>query len=293
MSYASGADFRRALEDRLRTRWLSTGTPLVRLRKMIAFDRFLARLMAYDAEGWLVKGGFALQLRFGDKSRTTKDLDLLLREAGEATWDLLRDEASRDLGDWFQFEVARPIPLSDEDQPGGQRFTIRALLDGREFEEFHVDVGTGDPVVEAPDILLTPDLLHFAGIERVAVTAYPLTQQVAEKLHAYSRPYGGQRSSRVRDFVDLLLIASEVELDGQSLAEAIEATFEARTTHPIPQALPDPPGRWAAPFRRLMGELDLDWEHLDLATRAAQDFINPVLAERTLGKWNPSKWAWV
>ena len=79
MSYATGADFRRALEDRLRQRGLTTATPLVRMRKMIAFDRLLARLQASDPSAWLLKGGFALQLRFGDRSRTTKDLDLLLQ----------------------------------------------------------------------------------------------------------------------------------------------------------------------------------------------------------------------
>jgi hypothetical protein len=45
MAYDSGASFRRALEDRLRSQSLQTGVPLVRLRKMIAFDRFLVRLV--------------------------------------------------------------------------------------------------------------------------------------------------------------------------------------------------------------------------------------------------------
>ena len=45
MTYDSGASFRRALEDRLRVQSLQTGVPLVRLRKMVVFDRFLVRLM--------------------------------------------------------------------------------------------------------------------------------------------------------------------------------------------------------------------------------------------------------
>ena len=44
MKYADGSSFRRALEDRLREESLSTGIPLVRLRKTIAFERFLARV---------------------------------------------------------------------------------------------------------------------------------------------------------------------------------------------------------------------------------------------------------
>lgn len=45
MTYRSGASFRRALEDRLRAQSLETGAPLVRLRKMVVFDRFLVRLI--------------------------------------------------------------------------------------------------------------------------------------------------------------------------------------------------------------------------------------------------------
>ena len=45
MKYATGADFRRALETRLRTLSQRDGAPLARLRKFIAFDRLLARLL--------------------------------------------------------------------------------------------------------------------------------------------------------------------------------------------------------------------------------------------------------
>ena len=44
MTYNTGAIFRRALEDRLRMQSLQTGAPLVRLRKLVVFDRFLIRL---------------------------------------------------------------------------------------------------------------------------------------------------------------------------------------------------------------------------------------------------------
>ncbi len=45
MKYTSGVAFRRALEDRLRHQTLEADVPLVRLRKMVAFDRFLASLI--------------------------------------------------------------------------------------------------------------------------------------------------------------------------------------------------------------------------------------------------------
>ena len=75
MKYPNGAAFRRALEDRLQQQSLRAHSPLVRLRKLVAFDRLLARLVADSPENWLLKGGLALQLRLGDRSRTTQDID--------------------------------------------------------------------------------------------------------------------------------------------------------------------------------------------------------------------------
>jgi hypothetical protein len=107
------------------------------LRKMVAFDRFLARLVADAPDRWILKGGLALQLRLGERARTTKDVDLLLTASpsGLDIHQVLVHTARLDLGDWFQFQVARPsTELS-------LRFPVQSLLDGRLFEAFHVDVG--------------------------------------------------------------------------------------------------------------------------------------------------------
>ena len=75
MKYQSGAAFRRALEDRLLTNSKGSGVPLIRLRKMVAFDRYLARLKQSYPNQWYLKGGYALQLRLGSRARTTVDVD--------------------------------------------------------------------------------------------------------------------------------------------------------------------------------------------------------------------------
>ena len=65
MKYPNAGALRQALEERLRTQAIQTGTPLIRLRKMVAFERLLARLIAGREEIWILKGGFALELRLG------------------------------------------------------------------------------------------------------------------------------------------------------------------------------------------------------------------------------------
>jgi hypothetical protein len=92
VKYKTAAAFRHALEERLRQQSLSGGAPLARLRKMDAFDRFLARLTKKEPDAWIVKGGFALQLRLGERARTTKDIDVsaLNLWTGEQTTTHLR-----------------------------------------------------------------------------------------------------------------------------------------------------------------------------------------------------------
>jgi hypothetical protein len=251
--------------------------------------------MQDQPDAWVLKGGLALQLRLGNQARTTKDMDVLLTAPHDQSDDLhqaLVRAALLDLGDWFQFEVERPAAGTPAGPLGGVRFQVRGLLDGRRFETFHLDVGWGDPLVEPVETLTTPPLLAFAGIPPTAVPCYPLTQQVAEKVHAYTRPRATGQSSRVKDLIDILLIAELGKMDRQVLRQALEATFEARRTHKPPEHLPDPPPTWNAPFRRLAGETGLDCQTLPDAAEAARRFLDPVLGSGASGVWDPVAWSW-
>ena len=77
--YATATAFRRALEDRLRLIAQKENLPIERLRREIAFDRFLARLFARNKAPWAIKGGYALELRMNE-ARATKDIDMALGE---------------------------------------------------------------------------------------------------------------------------------------------------------------------------------------------------------------------
>ncbi len=296
MKYGSSAGFRRALEDRLRAQSLQTGAPLVRLRKMVVFDRFLVRLIHDQPDAWVLKGGLALQLRLGNRARTTKDIDVLLAAPHDESRDLhqtLVRAALLDLGDWFRFEVERPAAEIPEAPIGGVRFQVRGLVDMRRVETFHIDVGWGDLLVEPAETLTSPALLAFAGIPPTAIPCYPLTQQAAEKIHAYTRPRATGEGSRVKDLVDILLIAGLRQMDGRLLQQALQATFDARKTHELPLHFADPPSSWSAPFRRLAEETGLGYRSLTDASEAARRFVDPVLQGEAAGTWDPANWSWL
>jgi hypothetical protein len=249
--------------------------------------------MTHQPDKWVLKGGFALQLRLGDRARTTKDIDVLSMFQQKEILSALRQAGSLDFEDWFQFEVSASSKNSDED-PGGVRYQIRALLDGRIFERFHVDVGLGDAMLDPVEYLQTPDLLEFAGIDPAVIPCFPINQQIAEKLHAYTRPYPTGSSTRVKDIVDILLLAGLGEINGKKLFEAIQATFHSRGTHPLPMSVPAPPRNWSPSYRRLARQVELGYPSLQEAFEAIQLFLDPLLSHQNqnLGRWDPSQWDW-
>jgi len=236
----------------------------------------------------VLKGGLALQLRLGMEARTTKDIDLLFLAAGRDAYKLLLEAGALDIGDWFRFQIAPRGELMG----GSYRFQVRSLLDDRLFEQFHLDVGVGDPLFEPPEVMMMPDVLAFADIPPLNFRCYPVSQHLAEKVHAYTLPRKSGPSSRVKDLVDILLLARAVVPDNQTLHQTMHMIFDTRQTHAIPEQLPKPPSSWAIPFRRLARETGLPFTSLQEGWEAAKIFLQPVLLPDVRRIWIPESWRW-
>ena len=112
--YPSSAAFRQALESRISRLARAEGVDIQRIRRQLAFDRLLARLFLAAPNQWILKGGYALELRL-EQSRTTRDIDLAVRQP--LTGDLpltdrllqhLQTAAALDVEDYFEFVVGEP-----------------------------------------------------------------------------------------------------------------------------------------------------------------------------------------
>ncbi len=77
--YETPQALRRALEDRLLAQARREGGDIQRLRRQTAFDRLLCRLFHEANPPWLLKGGYAMELRIR-AARTTRDIDLAIRQ---------------------------------------------------------------------------------------------------------------------------------------------------------------------------------------------------------------------
>ncbi len=293
MKYATAGAFRTALERRLVTMAGQTGVPLVRLRKLVVFDRLMARLMVAAPNRWVVKGAVALHFRLGPGFRTTKDMDLGRQDSEEeATADFLAAQ-SLDLGDYFTFVVERTRKL-DATEGAAVRYHVTAELAGRPFEDVTVDISFGEALIADPELVRGPELLSFAGIPPTEVPALPLEQHVAEKVHAYTRSYaGGRVSTRVKDLIDLVMMSSLFGFQAGRLWRALHATFEARSTHPLPASLSPPPSQWRAAYRRIAAEVGLDAD-MSAGHQRVKVFLHPVLAGAVSddARWKPTEQSW-
>ncbi len=240
---------------------------LQRVRRQAAFDRLLCRLFAEPNAPWLLKGGYAMELRL-KVARTTRDIDLALRRLPIASVDWesnvpdvlesLRGAGKLDLRDYFNFAFGNPTQELDAAPYGGARFPVDARLAGRTFAKFHLDVSTGDVLREPFETLPGHDWLGFAGISRGAFSAVSPEEQFAEKLHAYTFPRAGRENTRVKDLVDLILLIERTRIDLERLPWAVRETFQRRGTHKVPSALSPPPPSWSGPFSGLAAECGLE-----------------------------------
>lgn len=275
MRFTRAEDFRRSLESRIRTQSELEGGDLERLRKQVAFERLLARLFAGKDVPWMLKGGYALELRLKGRARSTVDLDLNVPPPFQPDLlERLRDAADLDLGDFFSFTLASGKPPLQGPPLGGMRLGVEARLAGRVFVRFALDVGQGDLPLGTPTLLSGQMDFSFADLSPLKIVVYPLTDHFAEKVHAYTRPR--EMRTRVKDLIDLALLLERVEPNA-ALKHTLEATFARYATHTLTFPLKTVPPLWHEPFARMAREMVLEPEEVDVWHTRLERFLKNLV----------------
>lgn len=264
-TFGSAAAFKASFETRLRKVAAERAVPFSTLQLKFVMERLLARLFQEPNPPWVLKGGFAMDLRFRPRARMTKDVDLAVSLVsavpGESTLDTIRDRLQEaveiELGDSLSYRIGPPKQELTNAPHGGARYPCEAILVGKSYAKFHIDVGFGDVQVDNLDRLVGDDVLSFAGIAPVIALAIPTSLQFAEKVHAYTFPWSGRVNTRTKDLVDLVLLVERGPREIPELREALRSTFVKRGTHPLPGSLPKPPESWSRDFPDMAVEAGL------------------------------------
>jgi hypothetical protein len=233
----------------------SIGSAGPRLGWLVAATVVTAALQrAVDESGtalFLLKGGTMLQYRLPGMSRTTQDIDGLVR--GDI--DRFLAELDGTLGEpWGPLMLVRG-EVETIDVPHKlvkpRRFDMTVLLNGVTWRRVQIEISPDEGHAGTmPEQIPSPSLAGFGLPTPDHLVSLSMRYQIAQKVHASTDPHDPPAlvNDRARDVVDLLLLRTLTETSGHpSLTEiraAIEDIFAARVAE---AAAADAPSRsWPA-----------------------------------------------
>lgn len=226
-----------SVRQRRLTRARDEGEDFNHVLTRYANERLLYRLGESGfRDQFVLKGAVLFELWTATAHRATRDVDLLgygepaVAPVQAVFQDLCTLKVPPD-GMRFLAGSVRAAAIRERQAESGIRVRLTADLDGARIS-LQVDVGFGDVVTPRVVEAEFPTILDFPAA-RLRTNSPEAV--VAEKFEAMVRL--GMANTRMKDFYDLWGMASSFEFCGNSLADALAATFGSRGT-PLPI---DPP----------------------------------------------------
>jgi hypothetical protein len=215
----------------------ATGTDFNLVLVRFALERLLYRVStSAHADRFVLKGALLFTLWYDLPHRSTRDADLLgFGPSDTASMAAVFTEIAAIGGEdgiVFDPTSVRVSVIRKDAGYGGVRVTLNGQLANAHCLA-QVDVGFGDAVTPGPCDAVYPVLLN--DLPAPHLRTYPVYTVIAEKLHAVVKL--GMVNSRLKDYLDLVVIVEREILDALTLASAIAATFQRRGTA-LPAELP-------------------------------------------------------
>ncbi len=177
--------------------------------------------------------------------------------------------------------------------------TFNVSLGTRSLDTIKVDLVVGRYPTDTPETVSLASSIPMPWPDDWPLAQlYPLADHVADKICAMYERHRGTASSRFRDLADLLLISQRERLNGAAVQVALSSEARRRIGLGVDLTLPDtfvvPDPSWitgypiaATQVVGLQGCLSMNDAQI-----AAEVFITPILAGRSVGHWNPQRSVW-
>ncbi|WP_239159622.1 nucleotidyl transferase AbiEii/AbiGii toxin family protein [Winogradskya humida] len=249
-----------------------------------------------EAGQWVLKGAGALLARLA-VARHSKDVDVFFDTTDADVDDAvnaLQGALRLNLGDHFIFDVIRIAPLQEKAK--GARVHVNARLGPASFASFHIDVVVGTVMTGTPDIVAPLTPIDIEGLARPHYRVFPISDHLADKfcatIGAYTREGQPTGSSRVKDLVDIAIIAGTHFVSAEALASAVFGNAAMRKIE-LPERFKVPDtNSWAMRYPRVAAEAPGPVPDFGTAVSLAGQLLDPVLNRTATGIWNPSALSW-
>jgi hypothetical protein len=283
---------------RLTSQARASDRPFQEVLQHYGLERLLYRLAQSPHRGrFLLKGALLLNAWKAPVSRPTRDIDLLGYAANDAAVmvTMFREICGVDVvDDGLRFDTTALVGrrIKEDAAYQGVRLTFVALLE-RARIPIQIDIAFGDVVTPGAEERNYPTLLDLPAPH---LRMYPRETVIAEKFEAAVKL--GRLNTRMKDFFDIWLLASQFSFTGPELAQAIAKTFANRGTQldaepialtPSFMAAEGTQQQWAAFVKR--SQLDSAPKTLDEARERLRSFLLPVARALLAAKSFPASWA--
>ena len=249
-----------------------------------------------DSTRWVLKGAGALLARL-ENARHSKDIDLFYADESAAVDEAvtaLRLALGRDIGDFFASEILKIVALQEDAK--GSRVHVQARLGPKAYAGFHIDVVVGTVMSGQPEVVAPLTPLHIDGLTRPGYWVFPLADHLADKFCAvitrHSQAGAINSSSRVKDLVDIALIAGTQSVSARALRAAVVAGAAHRGLNmPKSFAVPDETS-WRRGYPRSAADAPASVPSYDEACELAKALLDPILGGLDSGDWDPATARW-
>ncbi len=208
--------------------------PFLEVLQYFAIERFLYRLsLSPHAHKFYLKGALMFRAWQTSVHRPTMDIDLLGKTSNSPgnlrsiCAEICQQHSPCPDGISFRSTEIQATTIQTSSEYEGVRIEFFSELDRAQIK-MQIDVGFGDLITPAPQLLHYPSLLDLPAPQLYGYTPETV---FAEKLETVVKR--GMLNTRIKDIFDLWMLSRAFTLDASILHKAIHTTFKQRGT-PVP-----------------------------------------------------------
>jgi len=256
----------------------ATGVAAGRLRNWLGF-MVVAGMLDQSRDSvdgrplFLIKGGVAIELRVGGLARATRDIDMALRTAIGDLEEHLDPSLRRGFGDF----TATRTEIEGIGNTGPRRCQVKIQYRGRPVVSVPVEfAATEASMADDIDHVVPEPLNHLGSDGPDTVPCVAIKWQIAQKIHACTHHHPDRANDRLRDLLDLQLLAALVDTDDWApLRAACIEVFDGRATHQWPPRLVVPDA-WVDGYSTLAADTGFHIADVHVAAVQVQSLIDGI-----------------